>query len=179
MILRRGAGWTVPDYMPEDAEPIGILQARRLIESMEADGAPALRPESVTWDTAISAPSKVNLAVYVTEALPPLGCGHGDPVRVTIRRLEPREGGEDDEGDRSGRPLLGDGLPYFRRRIHPCGAMGGALMTILIAIRDDWTADMLEYDAAPEEAACLMPEDIGGDHIRAIYDITDGTPAFL
>ncbi len=50
-------------------------------------------------------------------------------------------------------------------------------MTILIAIRDDWTADMLEYDAAPEEAACLMPDEIGGDHIRAIYDITDGTPA--
>lgn len=115
VILRRGAGWTVPDYMPENAEPIGILQARRLIESMEADGAPALRPESVTWDTAISAPSKVNLAVYVTEALPPLGCGRGDPVRVTIRRLEPREGGEDDGDTHSDTRRLDRGNAGVRR----------------------------------------------------------------
>lgn len=52
-------------------------------------------------------------------------------------------------------------------------------MTILIAIRDDRTGEILEYDAEPEEAACLMPDEIGGDHIRAIYDITDGTPRFI
>lgn len=52
-------------------------------------------------------------------------------------------------------------------------------MTVLFAMRDDWTAEMLDYDLPPGEAACVMCGEIGGAHIRAIYDITDGTPAFV
>lgn len=52
-------------------------------------------------------------------------------------------------------------------------------MTILFAVRDDLTAEMLEYDLPPEEAASVMMDEIGGDHIRAFYDITSGEPFLL
>ncbi len=97
VILRRGDGWHVPDYMPEDSPPVGLTQARRLIDAAEESGAPPLRPDSVTWDARISSSTSHNLAVHATEAAPVIGVGRGDPVRVTIRRLEPREEGEDDE----------------------------------------------------------------------------------
>lgn len=52
-------------------------------------------------------------------------------------------------------------------------------MTILFALRADMTAEMLEYDLDPEEAARVMMDEIGGDVIRAVYDITDGEPRFI
>lgn len=52
-------------------------------------------------------------------------------------------------------------------------------MTILFALRDDLTAEMLEYDLPPMEAAEAMLEEIDGDIVRAVYDITSGTPVQL
>lgn len=52
-------------------------------------------------------------------------------------------------------------------------------MTVLIAFRADLTAEMLEYDLPPREAAEAMVDEIGGEHIRAIYDITSGEPVFV
>lgn len=52
-------------------------------------------------------------------------------------------------------------------------------MTVLIAFREDLTAEMLEYDLPPAEAATLMVDEIGGEHIRAVFDITSGEPVFV
>lgn len=52
-------------------------------------------------------------------------------------------------------------------------------MTVLIAFREDLTAEMLEYDLPPAEAASVMVDEIGGEHIRAVFDITSGTPVFV
>lgn len=52
-------------------------------------------------------------------------------------------------------------------------------MTILFAVRDDFSAEMLEYDLPPMEAAEAMLEEIDGDMVRAVYDITSGTPVQL
>lgn len=52
-------------------------------------------------------------------------------------------------------------------------------MTVLFAVRDDLTAEMLEYDLPPKEAAALMMDEIGGDLIRAVYDVTDGEPRMI
>lgn len=52
-------------------------------------------------------------------------------------------------------------------------------MTILFALRDDLTAEMLEYDLPPMEAAETLLEEIDGDIVRAVYDITSGTPVQL
>lgn len=52
-------------------------------------------------------------------------------------------------------------------------------MTVLIAFREDLTAEMLEYDLPPAEAASVMIDEIGGDLIRAVYDITSGEPVLV
>lgn len=100
-IFPRGDGWHVPDYMPEDAAPVGLTQARRLIDSAEDSGTPPLRPASVTWDAAIAASTAHNLVVHATEAAPVIGCGRGDPVRITMERLRERDDG-DASGDEDG-----------------------------------------------------------------------------
>lgn len=89
MILPRGEGWHVPDFMPEAAAPVGILQARRLIDEREDAGEPPLSPSSVTWDTTMGTQGgHGHLAVHCGQAAGPAGLSRGDRVRVTIRRLE-------------------------------------------------------------------------------------------
>ena len=52
-------------------------------------------------------------------------------------------------------------------------------MTVLFALREDMTAEIMEYDLPPMEAAELMLEEIGGDIVRAVFDITSGEPMNL
>ncbi len=52
-------------------------------------------------------------------------------------------------------------------------------MTVLFVLREDMTAEILEYDLPPMEAAELMLEEIGGDIVHAVFDITDGEPMNL
>lgn len=89
VILPRGEGWHVPDFMPEDAGPVGILQARRLIDEKEDAGEPVLSPSSVTWDTTMGVQgSHGHLTIHCGQAAGPAGLSRGDRVRVTIRRLD-------------------------------------------------------------------------------------------
>lgn len=52
-------------------------------------------------------------------------------------------------------------------------------MTILFIQREDMTAEILEYDLPPMEAASVMLDEIEGDIVRAVYDITSGEPMNL
>lgn len=88
-LLRVGDGWTVPDYMEDWQRPVGPKEARRLIDDFEAEGREVLLHDSVTWDATLTAASR-GLVVYCTNVSPLIGCARGDPVRVTIRRIEPR-----------------------------------------------------------------------------------------
>lgn len=79
----------MPDYMPEDADGIGLTQAKRLIDEKEDAGEPVLSPSSVTWDTNMGTQGgHGHLTIHCGQAGPAAGLERGDPVRVTIRRRE-------------------------------------------------------------------------------------------
>lgn len=87
-ILPIGDGWYVPDYQDPSEGPLGLTQAKRLIEARESDGEPRRRLEAVTWDTSIVETAKDRRGVNMGEATAVLGLDRGDKVRVTLRRLE-------------------------------------------------------------------------------------------
>lgn len=89
VILPRGEGWHVPDFMPEGAEPVTIAAAKEIIDRAVESGQAPLEPSSVTWDTTLTAQgSHGHVVVHCAQAAPPAGLSRGDRVRVTIRRIE-------------------------------------------------------------------------------------------
>lgn len=117
-LLRIGDGWTCPDYMLPGQRPLGVVQVRRLIDEAEAQGREAMRHDFVTWDTNLTATSR-NLVVYCTNVAPLIGCARGDPVRVTVRRIEPREDHVQGDQGEERRPRS-----YIRDRVRGRGRRG-------------------------------------------------------
>lgn len=88
VILPLGDGWTVPDYMEPDEEPVTVQTAKYIIDQRERDGEPPRELMSVTFDAPIVGTSGPGIGINVGQAASALGVGRGDRVRVTMRRLE-------------------------------------------------------------------------------------------
>ncbi len=87
-ILPIGEGWYVPDYQDPSEGPVGLTQAKRLIEDRESHGEPRRDVSEVTWDTTIVHTTGGRSGVNVGEAAAVLGIDKGAPVRITMRRLD-------------------------------------------------------------------------------------------
>lgn len=94
VILPLGDGWTVPDFMDPSEPPVSVVMAKHIIDLREHEGTEPREPASVTFDAPIVATSGPGIGINVGQAASALHVGRGDRVRVTMRRIEPREGEE-------------------------------------------------------------------------------------